>query len=163
MKGYITNNKCYIFPQEAAQIPEVEAEVYFVQQEDYVAWVEANESLVDKISPYNYKVMTVNPKVWSGHTDDDLEPVVPTTFNINVIGVGTGVDSITSDGEGIEYGTTVTVVCKTDYEVRNVETVNTHESVSYTLTDTLTWQFTMPQDDIYLEVQPVQTPDPNEQ
>ena len=163
MKGYITNNKCYIFPQEVGQIPEVEAEVYFVQQEDYVAWVEANESLADKISPYNYNVITVNPKEWSGHTDDDLEPVEPTTFNINVIGDGTGVDSITSGGEGIEYGTTVTVVCKTDYEVRNVETVNTHEPVSCTLTDTLTWQFTMPQDDIYLEIQPVQTTDPNEQ
>lgn len=250
MKGYITNNKCYIFPQEAGQIPEVEASVFYVQQEDYVAWIEENESLADKISPYNYNVMTVQPKVWANHENDDLEPAqkedpelawsadsataqigetntfptltnphsvtvsysssdsekatidastgeitlvaegdttisaafagddtyeaqtvtytltvqaaAPTTFNINVIGEGTGVDSITSDGEGIEYGTTVTVVCKTDYEVRNAETVNTHESVSYTLTDTLTWQFTMPQDDIYLEVQPVQTPDPNE-
>ena len=74
MKGYITNNKCYIFPQEAGQIPEVEASVFYVQQEDYVAWIEENESLADKISPYNYNVMTVNPKVWANHENDDLEP-----------------------------------------------------------------------------------------
>lgn len=74
MKGYITNNKCYIFPQEEGQIPEVEASVFYVQQEDYVAWIEENESLADKISPYNYNTMTVNPKVWAGHEDDDLEP-----------------------------------------------------------------------------------------
>ena len=78
MKGYITNNKCYIFPQEAAQIPEVEASVFYVQQEDYAAWIEENESLADKISPYNYNVMTVNPKVWANHENDDLEPVGPT-------------------------------------------------------------------------------------
>ena len=78
MKGYITNNKCYIFPQEAGQIPEVEASVFYVQQEDYVAWIEENESLADKISPYNYNVMTVNPKVWANHENDDLEPVGPT-------------------------------------------------------------------------------------
>ena len=74
MKGYITNNKCYIFPQEAGQIPEVEASVFYVQQEDYVAWIEENESLADKISPYNYNVMTVQPKVWANHENDDLEP-----------------------------------------------------------------------------------------
>ena len=77
MKGYITNNKCYIFPQEAGQIPEVEASVFYVQQEDYAAWIEENESLADKISPYNYNVMTVNPKVWANHENDDLEPAGP--------------------------------------------------------------------------------------
>lgn len=76
MKGYIINNKCYIFPQEAGQIPEVEASVFYVQQEDYVAWIEANESLADKISPYNYNIMTVQSKVWANHENDDLEPPV---------------------------------------------------------------------------------------
>lgn len=74
MKGYITNGVCYIFPQEAAQIPEVEADLFYVQQEDYAGWVTANESLADKLVKYNYNVMTVKPKEWSGHTDDDLEP-----------------------------------------------------------------------------------------
>lgn len=78
MKGYITNGKCYIFPQEAAEIPAVEADVFYVQQEDFAAWVEENESIADKLVKYNYNVMTVNAKVWAGHTDDDLEvPYVP--------------------------------------------------------------------------------------
>ena len=74
MKGYITNGVCYIFPQEAAQIPEVEADVFYVQQEDYVAWLAANESLADKLVKYNYNLLAVRPKPFAGHTDDDLEP-----------------------------------------------------------------------------------------
>jgi len=74
MKGYITNGICYIFPQEAAQIPEVEADVFYVQQEDYAAWVTANESLADKLVKYNYNILAVRPKPFAGHTDDDLEP-----------------------------------------------------------------------------------------
>ena len=74
MKGYITNGVCYIFPQEAAQIPEVEADVFYVQQEDYAAWLAANESLADKLVKYNYNILAVKPKPFAGHTDDDLEP-----------------------------------------------------------------------------------------
>lgn len=74
MKGYITNGVCYIFPQEAAQIPEVEADVFYVQQEDYAAWLAANESLADKLVKYNYSLLAVRPKPFAGHTDDDLEP-----------------------------------------------------------------------------------------
>lgn len=74
MKGYITNKQCYIFPQTAAEIPTVEADVFYVQEENYAAWLEENESLADKLVKYNYNTMTVNPKVWAGHEDDDLEP-----------------------------------------------------------------------------------------
>lgn len=74
MKGYIVDGKAYIFPQTAAEIPEVEADVIYVQQEDYAAWLAANESLADKLVKYNYNVMTVKEKEWAEHTDDDLEP-----------------------------------------------------------------------------------------
>lgn len=82
MKGYIINNKCYIFPQEVGQIPSVEAEVIYVQEEDIKAWKEANGDVADKIKKYNYNVITVNPKEWSGHKDDELTPV-QTYHNIN--------------------------------------------------------------------------------
>ena len=75
MKGYIINNKCYIFPQEVGQLPSIEAEVIYVQEEDIKAWKEANVEVADKIKKYNYNVMTVNPKEWSGHKDDELAPV----------------------------------------------------------------------------------------
>lgn len=74
MKGYISNGICYIFPQEVAQIPEVEADFYYVQQEDYAAWVAANESIADKIVKYNFNILAAKAKVFAGHTDDDLEP-----------------------------------------------------------------------------------------
>ena len=72
MKGYIINKKCYIFPQEVGQIPSVDAEVIYVQEEDIKAWKEANVEVADKIKKYNYNVITVNPKEWSGHKDDEL-------------------------------------------------------------------------------------------
>lgn len=75
MKGYIINNKCYVFPQEVVQLPSIDAEVIYVQEEDIKAWKEANGDVADKIKKYNYNVMTVNPKEWSGHKDDELEPV----------------------------------------------------------------------------------------
>ena len=75
MKGYVINNRCYIFPQEVGQIPSVEAEVIYVQEEDIKAWKEANVDVAGKIKKYNYNVMTVNPKEWSGHKDDELTPV----------------------------------------------------------------------------------------
>lgn len=74
MKGYISNGICYIFPQEVAQIPEVEADFYYVQQEDYAAWVTANESLADKIVKYNFNILAAKAKPFAGHTDDNLEP-----------------------------------------------------------------------------------------
>ena len=74
MKGYIVNSKCYVFPQEVGQIPAVEADVIYVQEENFAAWLAANEGVADKLKKYNYNVMTVNPKEWAGHTNDDLEP-----------------------------------------------------------------------------------------
>ena len=75
MKGYIINNKCYIFPQEVGQIPSINAEIIYVQEEDIKAWKEANVGVADKIKKYNYNVITVNPKEWTGHKDDELVPV----------------------------------------------------------------------------------------
>ena len=94
MKGYIINNKCYVFPQEVGQIPSVDAEVIYVQEEDIKAWKEANVEVADKIKKYNYNVITVKPKEWAGHKDDELTPV-QTSHNI------------TKEGEGIE---TISVV-----------------------------------------------------
>ena len=74
MKGYIINNKCYVFPQEVGQLPSIDAEVIYVQEEDIKAWKEANAGVADKIKKYNYNVITVNPKEWSGHKDDELGP-----------------------------------------------------------------------------------------
>ena len=75
MKGYIINNRCYIFPQEVGQIPSIDAEIIYVQEEDIKAWKEANVGVADKIKKYNYNVITVNPKEWTGHKDDELVPV----------------------------------------------------------------------------------------
>lgn len=76
MKGYIINDKCYVFPQEVGQIPAVEADVIYVQEENFAAWLAANESVADKLEKYNYNVMTVKAKEWAGHTDDELEEPV---------------------------------------------------------------------------------------
>ena len=76
MKGYIINGVCYVFPQEVGQIPAVEADVIYVQAENINAWKDANADVANKIVKYNYNVMTVNPKEWADHLDDDLEPPV---------------------------------------------------------------------------------------
>lgn len=115
MKGYIINNKCYVFPQEVGQIPSVEAEVIYVQEEDIKAWKEANGDVADKIKKYNYNVMTVNPKEWSGHKDDELGPV-QTPHNI------------TKEGDGIEL-------------ISVVDQATTGETVTVFLTDPETYTF----------------------
>ena len=105
MKGYIINNRCYIFPQEVGQIPSVEAEVIYVQEEDIKAWKEANGDKADKIKKYNYNVITVNPKEWSGHKDDELGPVqTPHTISKG----GEGIETI-SVVDQATAGETVTV------------------------------------------------------
>ena len=115
MKGYIINNKCYIFPQEVGQIPSVEADVIYVQEEDIKAWKEANVEVADKIKKYNYNVITVNPKEWSGHKDDELGPVqTPHT--------------ISKEGDGIEL-------------ISVVDQATTGETVTVTLTDPGTYTF----------------------
>ena len=115
MKGYVINNKCYIFPQEVGQIPSVEAEVIYVQEEDIKAWKEANVEVADKIKKYNYNVITVNPKEWSGHKDDELTPV-QTPHNIN------------KEGDGIEL-------------LSVVDSATAGETVTVTLTDPETYTF----------------------
>ena len=115
MKGYVINNKCYIFPQEVGQIPSVDAEVIYVQEEDIKAWKDANVELSAKIKKYNYNVITVNPKVWSGHKDDELGPV-QTPYNI------------TKEGDGIEL-------------ISVVDQATTGETVTVTLTDPGTYTF----------------------
>ena len=115
MKGYIINNRCYVFPQEVGQLPSIDAEVIYVQEEDIKAWKEANVEVADKIKKYNYNVMTVNPKEWSGHKDDELVPV-QTPHNI------------TKEGEGIE---TITVA----------DQATAGETVTVTLADPGTYTF----------------------
>ena len=115
MKGYIINNKCYVFPQEVGQIPSVEAEVIYVQEEDIKAWKEANVEVADKIKKYNYNVITVRPKEWSGHKDDELGPV-QTPHNI------------TKEGDGIEL-------------LSVVDQATSGETVTVTLTDPETYTF----------------------
>lgn len=106
MKGYIINNKCYIFPQEVGQIPSIEAEIIYVQEEDIKAWKEANVGVADKIKKYNYNVMTVNPKEWSGHKDDELGPVqTPHTISKE----GEAADLIEVEPQSAQEGETVTV------------------------------------------------------
>lgn len=80
MKGYLKDNILFVFPQTADTIPFVDSDVTVinVQEEDILDWKEENESHADIIFPYNYNVMTVQPKVWSGHENDDIYiPVTP--------------------------------------------------------------------------------------
>ena len=105
MKGYIINNKCYVFPQEVGQLPSIEAEVIYVQEEDIKAWKEVNVEVADKIKKYNYNVMTVNPKEWTGHKDDELTPV-QTSHTIRKEGDGIELISVVDQATS---GETVTV------------------------------------------------------
>jgi hypothetical protein len=80
MKGYQIDSVLYVFPQTADTIPFVDSDVtiIYVQQEDLAAWKTKNSDNADMIFPYNYNVMTVQPKAWSGHTNDDIYvPVTP--------------------------------------------------------------------------------------
>ena len=115
MKGYIINNRCYVFPQEVGQIPSVEAEIIYVQEEDIKAWKTANAGVADKIKKYNYNVITVRPKEWDGHKDDELGPV-QTSHNIF------------KEGDGIEL-------------ISVVDQATTGETVTVTLTDPATYTF----------------------
>lgn len=168
MKGYIINNKCYIFPQEAAQIPEVEASVFYVQEENYAAWLKENESLADKLVKYNYNTMTVNPKVWAGHENDDLEPVGPTTYTITLT---EGSDTYIQNPypNPAEAGATVKIESQGGYETSNVDVTSSDVEISSGFDSELgiyIWYFTMPAADVTLTAVAKQTPeesDPNEQ
>lgn len=84
MKGYVYNNTCYIFPnQEAAAIPEQQdVTEYLIQYDELDAYKEINTTLADKLFGYNYNTMTVNPKPWKDHQDDDLHRPGPTTLTL---------------------------------------------------------------------------------
>lgn len=118
MKGYIINNRCYIFPQEVGQIPSIEAEVIYVQEEDIKAWKDANGGVADKIKKYNYNVITVNPKEWNGHKDDELV----TSHNI-----------YKENHEGSEGASDLISIDK--------QQATSGEIVTVTLTDTATYTF----------------------
>lgn len=79
MKGYLDNTELYIFPQEADtfEVGEDVTKIY-IQYEQLDAFKTENETIADLMVGYNYNAMTVNPKVWAGHTDDDYE-LEPTT------------------------------------------------------------------------------------
>lgn len=81
MKGYIYQKTLFVFPQTADEIPYVDPEVtkIAIQPEQLEAFKEANTSYADLMVAYNYNVMTVNEKVWAGHTDDDIFVPVPPT------------------------------------------------------------------------------------
>lgn len=77
MKGWYEENSkiLYIFPQTVGEIPYVDpsAEAIAIQQENLDAWKTANSDYASMMVKYNYNMMTVQPKVWSEHTNDDLE------------------------------------------------------------------------------------------
>ena len=105
MKGYIINKKCYIFPQEVGQLPSIDAEIIYVQEENIKAWKAANVGVADKIKKYNYNMITVNPKEWTGHKDDELAPV-QTPHTISKAGEGIETISVVDQATA---GETVTV------------------------------------------------------
>lgn len=77
MKGWYEENSkiLYIFPQTVGEIPYVDpsAEAIAIQQENLDAWKTTNSDYASMMVKYNYNMMTVQPKVWSEHTNDDLE------------------------------------------------------------------------------------------
>lgn len=113
MKGYISESgKCYVFPQTAAEIPAVEATSFYVQEEDFVEWVAENESIADKLVKYNYNVMTVQPKEWANHENDDLDSEI--LYSITLTGddythftlssaTAKSQSTVTITPEGVEY------------------------------------------------------------
>jgi len=78
MKGYQINEKLYIFPQQPAEIQGITEDitVIFVRSKDLEAWKTANTTYANLFKPYNYETITVLPKPWAGHSDDDF-PVQP--------------------------------------------------------------------------------------
>ena len=143
MKGYVANKILYIFPQTPAEIPYVDpsVEAIAVQEENINAWKEENTSYADIIVKYNYNIMTVKTKVWTGHTDDDIEP----PYHTITLGSHAG-DYIEVDKETAETGETVTITPKTGYTTTNVN-VATNPLVELTIVEG-TWVFTMPDSDI---------------
>ena len=93
-----------------------------VQEEDIKAWKEANVEVADKIKKYNYNVMTVKPKEWTGHKDDELTP--PQT-------------SHTISKESYNYGDANAA----DLISLSTQSATTGETVTVTLVDPETYTF----------------------
>ena len=144
MKGYITNGKCYIFPQTAAEIPEVEATSYYVQEENFTEWVAENESIADKLVKYNYNLMSVQPKEWAGHEDDDLSPV----YDITLSGAQSLIQNLSLNKSKAAEDESITITPGgSSYTAQWVDVYSTDSPVTWDNTNSL-WGFTMPASDV---------------
>lgn len=143
MKGYVANKILYIFPQTPAEIPYVDpsVEAIAVQEENINAWKEENTSYADIIVKYNYNIMTVKPKVWACHTDDDITA----PYHTITLGSHAG-DYVSVDKETAETLETVTITPNPGYTTTNVN-VATNPIVELTIVEG-TWIFKMPDSDI---------------
>lgn len=161
VKGYRIDNRIYIFEDEAKAIPEsqigVLPDVIYVERNlvDGFKAVEANADIADLIKGYNFQTMTINPKEWEGHTDDELQPVEepePETYTITLAGAGAKYTT-TDPAEAAEEGDTVTVtVDLTDFALGSVEVVDTDENTIETEGSAGEYTFTMPAADVTVTV-----------
>lgn len=139
MKGYLDNTTktLYIFPQTAAAIPSIgNATSIAIQQEDLAAWKEENEAYANMMFAYNYLLLTVNPKVWSGHENDNI--------GYDIV-LGEGSDTYIEAPATAEAGSTVTITPKTGY---SPATVNIACEEAVVTPGTNNWTFTMPESDV---------------
>ena len=144
MKGYIVDGKAYIFPQTAAEIPEVEADLFYVQEENFTEWVAENESIADKLVKYNYNLMSVQPKVWAGHTNDDLA----ITYDITLSGAQDLIQNLSLNKSVAAEDESITITPGgSSYTAQWVNVTSTDAQITWDNSNTL-WSFTMPATDV---------------
>ena len=144
MKGYIVDGKAYIFPQTAAEIPEVEADVFYVQEENFTEWVAENESIADKLVKYNYNLMSVQPKVWAGHTDDDLA----ITYDITLSGAQDLIQNLSLNKSAAAEDESITITPGgSSYTAQWVDVTSEDAQITWDNSNTL-WSFVMPATDV---------------
>lgn len=144
MKGYIVDGKAYIFPQTAAEIPEVEADAFYVQEENFTEWVAENESIADKLVKYNYNLMSVQPKLWAGHTDDDLA----ITYDITLSGAQDLIQNLSLNKSAAAEDESITITPGgSSYTAQWVDVTSTDAQITWDNSNTL-WSFTMPATDV---------------
>lgn len=125
MKGYQINTELYIFPQEAGvlEIGEDVTKIY-IQYEQLNAFKALNTDIANLMVGYNYNIMTVLPKVWENHTNDDYTPggetnsIAGTDFDDNEGAYGTVTVSL--ENETPMTATYVEDDLYSDYELMNV-------------------------------------------
>lgn len=164
MKGYQINNKLYVFPQEAGELPTIDSEVavIYVQHEDLAAFKTANEAYADKMVGYNYNTMTVKAKEWAGHTDDDITPAEPEVQTYSI--------TLSQDGEychgnwdgNVTAGTACSLTPEAGYSfdqtVAGTILLAGSDQVQLTFNSgTGTMDFTMPAGDVTIVVNIYQT------